>query len=81
MMSSTEGRMEMETYLTKQDIYWECSSWNVEYGHVAKKRCKLVRVHSSRGDDELQISSSRYNLMGDSQEKTDGYTQQMQCCV
>lgn len=57
--------METEAYLAEQDVYRKCSSWNVEYGHVAKKCSKLVRVHSCRGNYEFQISASRYNLVGD----------------
>lgn len=34
--------METETYLAEQDVYGKCSSWNVEYGYVAKKCSKLV---------------------------------------
>lgn len=55
--------MKTETYFTKQDVHWKCSSWNVEYGYIAKKCSKLVWVHSCRGNYEFQISASSYNLI------------------
>lgn len=62
-MPLSESRIETDTYLTKQDVYRKCSSWNVENGYVAKKCSKLVGVHSCRGNYEFQVSTSRYNLM------------------
>lgn len=31
-----------KTYLAKQDVYREGSSWDVEYRYIAKKCSKLV---------------------------------------
>lgn len=57
------------TYLAKQDVHWEGSSRNVEYGHVAEKCSKLVRVHGCRGDYEFQVCASGYNLRGETVNK------------
>lgn len=59
----------MEAYLTKQDVYWKGSPWNMKYGDIAKKSCKLVWVHSCRCNDEFQIGSSGHNLVGNSRRK------------
>lgn len=54
-----------QTYFAKQDVHWEGSSWNVEYGYIAEKCSKLVRVHGCGGDYEFQVCASGYNLRGE----------------
>lgn len=57
------GREETHTtYLAEQDVHWESSTRDVEYGNVAEKRCKFIRVHGGRGDDELQVGPPGDNL-------------------
>lgn len=63
-----------QTYLAKQDVYWESPSRNVEYGHVSEKCSKLIRVHGCGGDDEFQICASGHNLKGERVKRRDVVT-------
>ena len=47
---------------SKENIDWKCSTGDRECWNVAKEFSKLISIHGSRGDNELEVVATRHNL-------------------